>query len=176
MGVLFWAGCPAGLFNNAEDVDPSCVVIKPHCVPFIINNHQQPATEHISMGKLSHTTRLFFLIRFAVNLSQFFTVAFMLETSAGWNRASTSISSKRSILQQASPHHFDDDDDISQHEFMTGDKNGGARNITKSTGYRPIEEWHEENHNPKHALHSLQQEKRRWSKKFDSLVNGGGGI
>jgi hypothetical protein len=58
-----------------------------------------------------------------------------------------------------------DDEDVSQHEFMAN-----------STGYRPIEDWHEEhvNKDPRRVLIQLQQEKSRWNKKFESM--GGEGI
>ena len=65
----------------------------------------------------------------------------------------------------AEPQHelVDDDDDVSQHEFMA------------PQGYRPIEDWHEEHvqTNPKHVLTQLQQEKAKWSKKFESMSGEG---
>ena len=36
-------------------------------------------------------------------------------------------------------------------------------------GYQRIEDWHRENHNPKHVLEQLKQEKSKWNKKFESL-------
>lgn len=72
-----------------------------------------------------------------------------------------------------------DDDDISQHDFMdesttvgTDAMAGGA----KKTGYRSVEDWHEEDvaKNPQHALTRLQQERAQWKKKYEDL--GGDGI
>lgn len=74
-----------------------------------------------------------------------------------------------------------DDDDISQHETMTSGVEGQESESTskatkKKTGYRRIEEWHEEtvSKNPKQILTRLQQEKSMWDKKFEDL--GGDGI
>ena len=39
----------------------------------------------------------------------------------------------------------------------------------KTKGYRPIEEWHEETRDPKHAIQQLKEEKARWKKTFDNL-------
>lgn len=73
------------------------------------------------------------------------------------------------FLSAKENNHYDfesiDDDDVSQHECMAN-----------STGYRPIEDWHEEHvsKNPRRVLTQLQQEKARWNKKFESM--GGEGI
>ena len=92
--------------------------------------------------------------------------------------------------------HSNDDDDISQYEFMDNTADGTAtaskkmnttnetmattgnssNNSTKPTGYRRIEDWHEDDvsKNPQHVLIRLQQEKAIWDKKFEDL--GGDGI
>ncbi|CAJ1964223.1 unnamed protein product [Cylindrotheca closterium] len=76
-----------------------------------------------------------------------------------------------------------DDDDISQHETMASYEEGQQdeptttnKSTEKKTGYRRIEDWHEEtiSKNPKHVLTRLQQEKAMWDKKFEDL--GGDGI
>lgn len=90
-----------------------------------------------------------------------------------------------------------DDDDVSQHEFMMNDtendqgsaasgKRGGGRNnvedrnenTKRKTGYRPIEDWHDEyrskNADEFKAITHLRREKARWGKTFESL--GGDGI
>lgn len=75
-----------------------------------------------------------------------------------------------------------DDDDISQHETMASDldgqddKSSTSKATEKKTGYRRIEDWHEEtvSKNPKQVLTRLQQEKAMWDKKFEDL--GGDGI
>jgi hypothetical protein len=70
-------------------------------------------------------------------------------------------------------HEVEDDDEISQHEFMS--VNGTNPDPTSMrTGYRPIEEWHEETKNSKHALDQLRMEKAKWARKFEDL--GGDGI
>ena len=93
-----------------------------------------------------------------------------------------------------------DDDDISQHEVMvphstvvTDTANSNNSTATSSStnstttiattaaaaaaankGYRRIEEWHNDNHDPQHVLKSLQQEQAKWKRKFEDL--GGDGI
>ncbi len=44
-----------------------------------------------------------------------------------------------------------------------------TQNETKTKGYRPIEEWHEETHDPKHVIQQLKQEKARWEKTFGDV-------
>lgn len=41
--------------------------------------------------------------------------------------------------------------------------------VTTTTGYRRIEEWHEETRDSKHVIRHLKQEKTRWKKTFDNL-------
>ena len=93
-----------------------------------------------------------------------------------------------------------DDDDVSQHEFMMNDnesdqcsaafgRSGGGENdadkfnkknenTKRTTGYRPIEDWHDEyrskNADEFKAITHLRREKARWGKTFESL--GGDGI
>lgn len=91
-----------------------------------------------------------------------------------------------------------DDDDVSQHEFMINDDENDQRgtalgkseagrndadnkkneNTKRKTGYRPIEDWHDEyrskNADEFKAITHLQREKARWGKTFESL--GGDGI
>ena len=66
------------------------------------------------------------------------------------------------------PHREIDDDDVSQHVYMSEQPKKGS--------YRPIEEWHDEQveENPKQVLTKLQQEKAKWDKKFENM--GGEGI
>ena len=91
-----------------------------------------------------------------------------------------------------------DDDDVSQHEFMMNinendqgsaafGRSGGGKNdadnkknenTKRKTGYRPIEDWHDE-YRGKYAdefkaITHLRREKARWGKTFESL--GGDGI
>ena len=45
-----------------------------------------------------------------------------------------------------------------------------TQNETKTKGYyRPIEEWHEETHDPKHVILQLKQEKARWKETFGDM-------
>lgn len=72
-----------------------------------------------------------------------------------------------------------DDDDVSQHERMVelkDDSTGSEEAQRKTSGYRRIEDWHEEtvSKNPKQVLIRLKQEKAMWDKKFEDL--GGDGI
>ena len=86
-----------------------------------------------------------------------------------------------------------DDDDISQHEVMVPHDHGVGTNAminnstttmtssssnttttTTATGYRRIEDWHNDNHDPQHVLKQLQQEQAKWKRKFEDL--GGDGI
>ena len=46
----------------------------------------------------------------------------------------------------------------------------------KVGGYQRIEDWHGENHDPKHVLNQLKQEKARWKSVFDDKYSGGDGI
>ena len=66
---------------------------------------------------------------------------------------------------------MDDDDDISQHSVMAEEN---TVNMTTTSGYRPIEAWHEENRSPTHVLDSLKREQAHWKGKFEDL--GGDGI
>lgn len=62
-------------------------------------------------------------------------------------------------------------------QFINGDnsnitapaQSNRTQNITKTKGYRRIEEWHEETRDSKHVIRQLQQEKARWKKTFDDL-------
>lgn len=50
------------------------------------------------------------------------------------------------------------------------------QNTTSPTtgGYRRIEDWHDETHDPKHVIEHLKREQARWTKTFEDL--GGDGI
>ena len=106
-----------------------------------------------------------------------------------------SLHQKLSDIQHHDPV---DDDDVSQHEFMinnVGNDQGFAalrkietgrndedskknENTKRKSGYRPIEDWHDEYRNNNadefKAITHLRREKARWGKTFESL--GGDGI
>ena len=44
----------------------------------------------------------------------------------------------------------------------------------ETTGYRRIEDWHEETRDSKHVIRHLKRERAKWTKAFDNLEKGGG--
>lgn len=78
---------------------------------------------------------------------------------------------------KSSNHEIFDDDDISQESFMEPTHlldNSEVQQPPEGSGYRRIEDWHEENRNEKHVLTHLKQERAKWALKFEDL--GGDGI
>ena len=60
-------------------------------------------------------------------------------------------------------------------ENISASNDGNITSTSSSTGgYRSIEEWHEESHNPNHVIEHLKREQARWAKTFEDL--GGDGI
>lgn len=62
------------------------------------------------------------------------------------------------------------------HDDNNSRNDDGTSSVSQSnrTGYRRIEDWHEETYDPTHVIKHLKQEKAKWAKTFEGL--GGDGI
>jgi hypothetical protein len=127
---------------------------------------------------------VFFVVFFVANTAHCFIA--LHKNSVKSSRLLTSISIKQRVRQfQANlfdarkvpfslNSHDDSTDDVdtSQHEYMDENANKTSETTdSKTTGYRRIEDWHEDqvSKNPKHVLTQLQQEQAGWKNKFEDV-------